>query len=90
MVTDQIAAIFELVKNSYDADAEEVYISFEGLDSDEPRLIIQDNGTGMSLVDIERKWMVIGTDSKKSKQYSPIFNRALNGDKGLAGLQLID
>ena len=83
LVTDQIAAIFELVKNSYDADAEEVYISFEGLDSDEPRLIIQDNGTGMSLVDIERKWMVIGTDSKKSKQYSPIFNRALNGDKGI-------
>ena len=29
------------------------------------------------------KWMVIGTDSKKSKQYSPIFNRALNGDKGI-------
>ena len=83
LVTDQIAAIFELVKNSYDADAKEVHISFEGIKSDEPRLIIWDNGTGMSLADIEKKWMVIGTDSKKSKQYSPIFNRALNGDKGI-------
>ncbi len=83
LVTDQIAAIFELVKNSYDADAEEVHISFKGIDSEEPRLIIDDNGTGMSLTDIEKKWMVIGTDSKKEKQYSPIFERPLNGDKGI-------
>lgn len=83
LVTDQTAAIFELVKNSYDADAEEVYISFRGLNTDEPKLIIQDDGTGMSLEDIESKWMVIGTDSKKSKQYSPIFSRPLNGDKGI-------
>lgn len=83
LVTDQTAAIFELVKNSYDADAEEVYISFRGLNTDEPSLIIRDDGTGMSLTDIENKWMVIGTDSKKSKQYSPIFSRALNGDKGI-------
>lgn len=83
LVTDQVAAIFELVKNSYDADAEEVYISFEDLGSSEPRLIIRDDGTGMSLTDIEKKWMVIGTDSKKAKQYSPIFKRALNGDKGI-------
>lgn len=83
LVTDQTAAIFELVKNSYDADAEEVYISFKGLNTTEPRLIIQDNGTGMNLEDIEKKWMVIGTDSKKLKQYSPIFSRPLNGDKGI-------
>lgn len=83
LVTDQIAAIFELVKNSYDADAEEVYISFSDLNTDNPKLIIEDNGTGMNLTDIEKKWMVIGTDSKKSKQYSPIFGRPLNGDKGI-------
>lgn len=83
LVTDQIAAIFELVKNSYDADAKEVHISFEGIKSDEPRLIIWDNGTGMSLADIEKSGWLLGLIVKKSKQYSPIFNRALNGDKGI-------
>ncbi len=83
LVTDQTAAIFELVKNSYDADAEEVYISFVDLNTDSPRLIIHDTGIGMSLEDIEKKWMVIGTESKKGKLYSPIFHRTLNGDKGI-------
>lgn len=83
LVTDQIAAVFELVKNSYDADATEVDITFSGIKSGEPSLIISDNGTGMDLDDIEHRWMVIGTDSKKNTLFSPIFQRPLNGDKGI-------
>lgn len=83
LVTDQIAAVFELVKNSFDADAKEVEIIFCDLHSENASLTIRDNGTGMDLSDIENRWMVIGTDSKKRDLYSPIFQRALNGDKGI-------
>lgn len=83
LVTDQVAAVFELVKNSYDADAKRVDIVFDGLKTDTPTLSIMDDGTGMDLQDINEKWMVIGTDSKKGEMLSPIFNRPINGDKGI-------
>ena len=83
LVTDQIAALFELVKNSYDADAQVVEIIFEDITTGKGRLTIRDSGTGMDLNDLQTKWMVIGTDSKKKKNYSPIFHRPLNGDKGI-------
>lgn len=83
LVTDQIAAIFELVKNSYDADATAVEIVFSGMKSEFPSIRISDDGTGMDLDDIEHRWMIIGTDSKKNQMFSPIFHRPLNGDKGI-------
>lgn len=83
LVTDQVAAVFELVKNSYDADAQEVEIIFSSLTTEDASLTIRDNGTGMDLSDIETRWMIIGTDSKKGTMYSPIYQRPLNGDKGI-------
>ena len=83
LVTDQIAAIFELVKNSYDADASYVSMTFDKLGTSEATITIKDDGTGMSLDDIQNKWMVIATDSKKNELYSPIYKRVLNGDKGI-------
>ncbi|PEY74452.1 ATP-binding protein [Bacillus thuringiensis] len=84
LVTDQYTAVFELVKNSYDADAQEVRLSFINInDSNDGTLIIEDNGTGMSLEDIRNKWMVIGTDSKKNILFSDRYKRPLNGDKGI-------
>ena len=47
LITNQYIAIFELVKNSYDASAKEVNILFR-----EDKIIISDNGVGMSLDDI--------------------------------------
>jgi len=79
LVTNKISAIFELVKNSFDADAEEVLVE---IDEDNDRIIIMDNGNGMSLDDIENKWMIIGTDNKKGKNLS-LMGRPLNGEKGI-------
>ncbi|MDO7345480.1 ATP-binding protein [Bacillus stercoris] len=79
LVTNKISAIFELVKNSFDADAEEVLVE---IDEDKDMLIITDNGNGMSLKDITNKWMVIGTDNKKGKNIS-LKGRPLNGEKGI-------
>lgn len=83
LVTDQVAAVFELVKNSYDADATEVEIIFSNLNTNNSSITISDDGTGMDLHDIEHRWMVIGTGSKKNVLLSPIFRRPLNGDKGI-------
>jgi signal transduction histidine kinase len=83
LVTDQYTAVFELVKNSYDADATTVKIELQNLDNGNGLLIIEDNGSGMNLKDIQKKWMVIGTDSKKDKLFSEVYSRPLNGDKGI-------
>ncbi|GIO09883.1 histidine kinase [Brevibacillus reuszeri] len=79
LVTNKISAIFELVKNSFDADAEKVIIR---LDVDNDSLTIIDDGDGMSLDDIKNKWMVIGTDNKKGHNFTK-SGRPINGEKGI-------
>jgi len=60
LITSNNVAIFELVKNSYDAYASKVYIIFE-----DDKIIIQDNGNGMSFDDIKAKWLFLGFSDKK-------------------------
>ena len=85
LITDRVTALFELVKNSYDADATEVFVEFYNFKviSKDSRIIIRDNGEGMSLEDIQNKWMVVGTNSKRTRRYSRVFNRRLIGEKGI-------
>jgi len=86
LITDRITAIFELVKNSYDANSTEVKIDFFKVNpkSNESRIVIADNGIGMTLEDIRDKWMVIGTSSKRKETTSPApFNRKVTGRKGV-------
>ncbi len=86
LITDRITALFELVKNSYDANAESVTIEFVnvGTKNGDSKIIIRDNGIGMTLSDIENKWMVIGTNSKRKELYSPEpFKRRYIGEKGI-------
>jgi len=68
LITDDLIAIFELVKNSYDANAKEVKIVFENIKSDsegKPRILIIDDGDGMSYEDINEKWLFVGYSEKK-------------------------
>lgn len=86
LITDRITALFELVKNCYDANAEKVDVTFEHLNplSNQSRIIIEDNGMGMAFADIRDKWMVIGTSSKRRKRVSPApYNRVVAGKKGV-------
>lgn len=86
LITDRITALFELVKNCYDANAENVQLTFENLNPlcPESRIIIEDNGLGMSFEDIRDKWMVIGTSSKRRNRTSPSpYNRIVAGKKGV-------
>lgn len=80
-------AIFELVKNSYDADAENVSVSFNNLNSDKQSIVIEDDGEGMSREIVNKVWLTIGTNHKKKEaKISKIFKRHSLGNKGVGRL----
>lgn len=99
LITDRITALFELVKNCYDANATRVDVVFENVSYDNAvvddttkevrvnlgsKVVIEDNGYGMSFEDIRDKWMVIGTASKRTSPFSPRpFGRRCVGEKGI-------
>lgn len=83
LVTDYVTALTELVKNSYDADSEAVDVQFENMLSGQGKIVIADTGCGFTADDIEKKWAVIGTNSKVKKPYSPTYNRRCAGRKGI-------
>jgi signal transduction histidine kinase len=86
LITDRITALFELVKNCYDANSTRVDVIFENVSSINPnsKIIIKDNGYGMNFTDIRDKWMVIGTSNKRKEPYSPEpFKRRCVGEKGI-------
>jgi len=61
LVTNEFVAIFELVKNSFDAGATRVDIEF---DPDEETISIVDDGHGMSPADIRSKWLFVAYSEK--------------------------
>jgi len=85
LVGDAYSAIVELVKNAYDADAEWVEIVFEytkiGLD-DVLKIVISDNGHGMSKDTVLKKWLVPATVDKIDRINSP-KGRNFQGRKGI-------
>jgi len=86
LITDRITALFEIVKNSYDANADHVTVEFISVNprSDKSKIIIRDDGLGMKLADIENRWMIIGTSSKRRERESlPPYKRKVSGKKGV-------
>jgi signal transduction histidine kinase len=68
LITDDFIAMFELVKNSFDANAKRVDITLESLDSNRAKIVIQDNGDGMDKDDIVGKWLFVAYSAKKKQQ----------------------
>ena len=60
LITDDFVAIFELVKNSFDAHARTVTLSFS-----RDSVVITDDGKGMSALDIQNKWLFIAYSAKR-------------------------
>lgn len=66
LITDQYVAIFELVKNSFDAYSSDVKIIFENNnDINKSKIIIKDNGKGMDYDDLLNKWLFVAYSAKK-------------------------
>jgi signal transduction histidine kinase len=92
LINDDNIAILELVKNSFDADAKQVKVSFlnlkknddkrvEHFSSNTSRLIIQDDGVGMTFNDIRDKWLNIAYSEKKANKTQ--HKRRMAGAKGV-------
>ena len=60
LITNDFVAVFELVKNSFDAHATSVRILFE-----DDRIVITDDGKGMSEADILDKWLFVAYSAKR-------------------------
>jgi signal transduction histidine kinase/anti-sigma regulatory factor (Ser/Thr protein kinase) len=80
-------AVFELVKNAYDADASEVSITLGDLGTADPWIVVEDDGVGMSLDTIQNVWLVPGDDHREKDrtrdQRSPKYHRLPLGEKGV-------
>ena len=83
LISGPEAAVIELIKNSHDADATYVRITFRPpLKEGDGEISIEDDGHGMSLEDIEQRWMEPATSDKRERQNSPL-GRKLLGSKGI-------
>lgn len=82
--TNKESAILELVKNSFDAGAEILKISFEN-----DKITIEDDGIGMNSEDIKKCWMRIGKSMKDYLILDKNKNeRILAGSKGIGRFAL--
>jgi signal transduction histidine kinase len=91
LITDEVAAVFELVKNSYDADASEVVVDLENVSNAETgRITIKDDGIGMTKETLLTAWLELGTPNKaKNAPNQPRVSakgRIYLGEKGLGRL----
>ena len=85
LIGDDRLAIFELVKNGYDADANEVEITVDLAARSEKSIVVQDSGTGMTLDDITGKWLELATDSRRRDRAvrTKRYRRLALGEKGV-------
>lgn len=85
LISDQYIAIFELVKNSYDADASRVDIYFNDIYSEESKIVIKDNGKGMSYEDILNKWLFVAYSAKKEGLEDKDYRNKIHVNRQFAG-----
>jgi len=79
LITDDEVAIFELVKNSFDAGAGTVHLYFG-----ESNVVVADNGSGMSYDDLIDKWLFVAYSSKREGNSEEDF-RNVAADRHFAG-----
>lgn len=92
LIDNEKIALLELIKNSSDADANYCNIEIDTLYQSEHgqgRIIIEDDGNGMTPYIIENAFLKIATSFKSNHQkVSPKFKRQAQGNKGIGRLSL--
>lgn len=83
LITDDEVAIFELVKNSFDAGADKVHLYFG-----EDIVLIADNGSGMTYDDLTDKWLFVAYSAKREGSSDDFRDRIADrshyaGSKGI-------
>jgi signal transduction histidine kinase len=83
LVSTVHVALAELIKNAYDADAQEVKVSISPEAGGAPRVRIVDDGSGMTLEEVQKFWMKIGTSNKSIERVTTRYGRLKTGSKGI-------
>jgi len=88
LITDEVIALVELVKNSYDADANNVTIQLDDITSvEDGKITIRDDGLGMSLDTVLNAWLEPGTSFRKAQreagERTKKYKRKILGEKGV-------
>jgi signal transduction histidine kinase len=98
LISDELQALVELVKNSYDASAEKVTVEVNTRSSSGSRpsgkgwLEVRDDGDGMTRDRLEHGWLLISTPGKRDMKAEGRTNRLGRtplGDKGLGRLGVL-
>ncbi len=88
LIRDAGIAVFELVKNAYDADATRVDVMLSNVaDRAKGQIVVEDDGYGMGWEQIVNVWLEPGTDYRQQQKIAglrtPKFNRLPLGEKGV-------
>lgn len=83
LISGPEAALIELVKNSYDADSPFVHIWISPSGTGEDKIVVRDEGHGMSADDLVHKWLEPATSDKLERRTSPLRKRVMLGAKGV-------
>lgn len=85
LVTKNYLALSELIKNGYDADSSLVEISLHNVRqiNKSSKIIIRDEGEGMSWEELKNNWMRISTSNKERFPISDKYGRKKTGSKGI-------
>lgn len=88
LIRDPGVAVFELVKNAFDADSSGATVTMSGVeDRDSGKIVVEDNGTGMDADTVSDVWLEPGTDyrikQKEGGKLTSKFGRVPIGEKGV-------
>ena len=99
LIKNERIALVELIKNAYDADAEHVAVRFENFgddmtSDDNSRIVVQDDGTGMSLETVRTRWMNPASPQKylakrQGDARTPLRRRVIQGEKGIGRFAIL-
>lgn len=88
LIRDPGIAVFELVKNAYDADSPDVTVTMSQITDEElGKIVVEDSGTGMDYRTVTEVWMEPGTDyraqQREAGERTPKYHRLPLGEKGV-------
>lgn len=86
LITDEFVAVFELVKNSFDARAHYVKVIFENQnDPLNSKIIIWDDGYGMDKQDLINKWLFVAHSDKRDGTEDKDYRDKIKHHRTFAG-----
>lgn len=93
LIKNERIALVELIRNAYDADANRVEVRFEDFNADMTphdgsRIVVRDDGTGMTAATLRNEWMNPATPTKylakdAGQRRTRKRNRVIQGEKGI-------